>query len=154
MMDRIERAKKKMVSRKDMKKNVLIIKEYTRYLHSRNAIESGRPIDIHHWMPKSRIKHNDFFVCCIDPNEHYKIHHGGGSVNGYIEEKGIENLLMDSAIMFAEWLGTSEARTHRYYKYFVAMIKEIAVAPTDYEHVLKATRECSDNIRLEKLRRR
>jgi hypothetical protein len=153
VIERMNKAKEKRRTGKDVKKNVLMIKEYMKYLHDKNASESGQPMDIHHWMPKSRIKHNDFFVCCIHPDEHYQIHHGGGSVNGYIEEKGIENLLMDSAIMFAEWLGTGEARTHRYFKYFTAMIRDIRVSPTDYEHVLKVTRECAENIRLEKLNR-
>ncbi len=143
VIDRLNAAREKKSRKQEDKKWVLIIKDYMAYLHRRSAA----PIDVHHWMPKSRIKRNDYFVCCIPPSEHYQIHHGGGSVNGFIEEKGIENLLIDSAIMFAEWLATDAARRHRNYERYVAMIKEIQTSPADFNFVLKTTRECAEDIR-------
>jgi hypothetical protein len=144
--ERLNKIKKKQKRGYEDKRGVLIIKAYMGYLHSTHT---GN-IDVHHWMPKSRIRRNDFFVCCIDKDTHYSIHHGGWSVNGFIEDRGMDNLLMDSAILFAEWLATESAKEHRYYQHFVDMIKNIKVAPTNYEHVLNVTRECAENIRLSK----
>ena len=148
---RLNKVKEKRNKTKGDKKGVLIIKDYIRYLHE---MHEGKPMEIHHWMPKSRIKQNDYFVCCISPQEHWEIHHGNSSVNKFIESRGIENLLMDSAIMFAKWLGTSESHKNRYRDIFKAMIMDIYLDPANYEYVLKTTRRYAEEIRLLKERGR
>jgi len=112
------------------------------YLHNENM-----GIEVHHWMPKSKIQCNDFFVCCIDPALHRKIH-SERSVQWYIDEVGIENLLMDSAIMFAKWLGELGTMYHPNFDRYVKMIHEINKDPVNFEHVLAATRQCAFDIHL------
>jgi hypothetical protein len=98
-------------------------------------------------MPKSKIQCNDFFVCCIDPALHRKIH-GEKSVQWYIDSVGIENLLADSAIMFAKWLGELGTMYHPHFDRYVKMIREIHEDPGNFEHVLSATRRCAEDIHL------
>ena len=145
--ERIKRTKAKRAKSKELKRGNLIIKDYLTWLHSGWMPLNGGQ-EVHHWMPKSRIKHNDYFVCCISSKEHYWVHHGGGSVNAFIEKHGLENLLMDSAIMFATWLGTDSAHRHRYFNEFRGMIEDISLKPTDFHHVLEVTRRVAEDIRL------
>jgi hypothetical protein len=110
------------------------------YLH-----QEYHNVEVHHWMPKSKIQCNDFFVCCIPPELHYKIH-SVKSPQWYIEKEGIENLLLDSATMFAKWLGQTWTMYHPHYDDFVEMIKRIHKNPTDYEYVLAETRKTAEAI--------
>jgi len=126
--------------RKNNKKTTLCIPEYIEHLHLEHPYK-----EVHHWMPKSKIQCNDFFVCCIPHELHYEIH-SKRSVQWYIEREGRENLLLDSAIMFARWILTTSAREHPNYKRFVEMILEINKQPDVYEHVLEATRKCAFDI--------
>ena len=144
--ERIAKAKMKKKKTKEDKRGVLIMKDYISFLHEKYGM--GMPMEVHHWMPKGRIRHNDFFVCCLSPNVHYNIHHGDSTVNGFIEDRGIDNLLIDSAIMFAEWLATSSGRRHRHRGLFIAMIREIQNDPANYEYVLETTRRYAEEIRL------
>lgn len=148
--ERIARAKAKKKKTKEDRRGVLIIKDYISFLHEKYGMGIGKPMEVHHWMPKSRIKHNDYFVCCLSPNVHYNIHHGNSTVDGFIEDRGIGNLLMDSAIMFAEWLASSSGRRHRYRDMFVSMIKEIQIDPANYDYVLEVTRRYAEEIRLQR----
>jgi hypothetical protein len=148
IVDRLNKVREKKKRGKEDKRGVLIIKDYMVHLHNKYGGGTNTPMEVHHWMPKSRIRHNDFFVCCLSPDEHYQIHHGGGSVNAFIEERGMENLLMDSAIMFAEWLGTESGQRNRYSKIFTAMIQDIRIEPSNYDHVLETTRRYAEEIRL------
>jgi len=148
--DRLAKIKQKRKTTKEDKRGVLIIRDYMSYLHMKYGGGTGTQMEVHHWMPKSRIKHNDFFVCCIPPDEHYEIHHGGGSVNAFIEKKGIGTLLVDSAIMFAEWLATEDGHRHRHSDVFTAMIQDIGLDPENYDHVLETTRRYAEEIRLQR----
>ena len=69
-------------------------------------------------------------------------------MNAFIETKGRDNLLMDSAIMFAEWLGTEDGQRHRHNKVYMAMIQDIRMDPANYDHVLETTRRYAEEIRL------
>jgi len=146
--DRLNKIRERKKKTKEDKRGVLIVKDYMAYLHMRYGGGVGTQMEVHHWMPKSRIKHNDFFVCCLPPAEHYEIHHGGSSVNDFIEQKGMGTLLVDSAIMFAEWLGTEDGHRHRHSDVFTAMIQDIGIDPENYEHVLETTRRYAEDIRL------
>lgn len=148
VIERLNKVREKKKKEKGDKRGVLIIKDYMSFLHEKYGRGVGRPMEVHHWMPKSRIRHNDFFVCCLDPKDHWRIHHGGSSVNEFIESRGIENLLMDSAIMFANWLGSRDGHRHRYREIFKAMIMDIYTDPCNYEYVLETTRRYAEEIRL------
>jgi len=147
---RLERAKEKRIKNKEMKKGTLIIKDYIAWLHNEWMPFNGGE-EVHHWLPKSRIRHNDYFVCCISSKEHYWVHHGGGSVNAFIDKHGLENLLMDSAIMFANWLGSDSGRRHRYFNEFRGMIEDIQINPADLNYVLGVTRRVAEDIRLSRI---
>lgn len=124
-----------------MKKNELVIPEYLAYL----KMEAMTPVEIHHWVPRSKIGRNDFFVCAISPGLHQSIHQER-SVSWYIDEIGIENLLLDSATQFAVWLGELAIVQHDYFKLYKDMIRRVAEDPANFEHVLSATRECASLI--------
>lgn len=146
--DRLNKVKEKKKKTKEDKRGVLIIKDYMSFLHDKYGMGTGRPMEVHHWMPKSRIKHNDFFVCCLSPKVHYNVHHGNSTVNGFIEDRGMDNLLMDSATMFAEWLATSSGRRHRFRGVFIAMIQDMRMDPANYDYVLETTQRYAEEIRL------
>lgn len=122
-----------------MARRELIIPEYIEYLHQEHS--RSHPIEVHHWLTKSKIGRNDFFVCCISPQKHYDIHHGSSSPQKFIQEVGLENLLYDSAIMFARWLGCLSTQYHPKFDTYVAMIKEIRKDPTNLSYVLATTRK-------------
>ncbi len=147
IIDKINKAKEKRGKvKKEDKRNVLMINDYMRYLKNEFP---GK--EIHHWMPKSRIKHNDFFVVPLTPEDHYEIHHGNSSVNRYNESIGVALLVVDSLTMFSRWLVTDSGRTHRYKTMFVSMVREISLDPT-YDVALEITRKYAEEIRL--IRRR
>ena len=149
-LDKANRAKTKRVRRKEDKQWVLMIPEYMKFLHDEYGAGVGKQMEVHHWMPKSRIKHNDFFVCCLSPDEHRHIHHGNSSVNAFIEGTGEEVLLKKSIETFEAWLATDAGLTHRNHAHFVEMVDDIRKNPTSFYHVLRATRGCSDRIRFSK----
>lgn len=147
ILEKINKAKEKRgKGKKEDKKYVLIINDYMRYLKNEFP---GK--EIHHWMPKSRIKHNDFFVIPLTPKDHHEIHHGNSSVNRYIESKGMAQLVAQSLTMFATWMVTNEGKTHRYKTMFISMIREIHLDPT-YEVALEITRKYAEEIRIQRRR--
>ncbi len=87
----------------------------------------------------------------LTPSDHHEIHHGRSTVNGFIEQHKIENLLMDSAIMFAEWLGTTSGKSHRYSGAYTGMIQDINIQPRDFKHVLSVTRRVAEDTRQERI---
>ena len=150
IINRLNDSRKKINKAKGDKRGVLIIKDYMRFLHNEYGVGHGTPMEVHHWMPKGRIQQNDFFVCCLSPKDHFEIHHGHSSVNEFIEQRRMDNLLMDSATLFASWLTSKSGQGHRYSKHFIGMIKDIYINPTDFDYVLKITRECAEEIRVNK----
>ena len=147
MLEKQNKIKEKRRKRtKEDGKYVLIINDYMAYLKQEYPDK-----EIHHWMPKSRIKHNDFFVVPLTPKDHHEIHHGKSSVNRYIESESEVLLVTQSLTMFAKWLVTDSGRTHRYKTMFVSMVREISLDPT-YDVALEITRKYAEEIRL--IRRR
>lgn len=145
MRERLDKQKEKRGKSKSDKKGTLIIKDYMTYLHG----EATSNIEVHHWMPKSRIQQNDFFVCRVSPEVHREIH-ADKTVNWYIEKVGIENLLVDSLILFTKWMGTDSGKSQRYAEFYVEMISDINADPENFEHVLAMTKRCEENIRYKK----
>ncbi len=147
MLEKQSKIKEKRRKRtKEDGRYVLIIRDYMAYLKQKYP---GK--EIHHWMPKSRIKHNDFFVIPLAPDAHYQIHHGDSTVNRYIESVGMASLVAQSLTMFAEWMVTDTGKTHRYKTMFVSMVREISLDPT-YEVALDITRKYAEEIRLQRRR--
>lgn len=124
-----------------MAKRELIIPEYIEYLHQEYGGGRSQRMEVHHWLTKSKVGRNDFFVCCIPPEKHHDIHHGNSSPQRFIEEVGLANLLYDSAIMFAQWLGCLGTQYHPKFDAYVKMIKEIGKDPTNLSYVLAVTRK-------------
>lgn len=127
--------------RKVAKKNVLIIKEYMSFLHSISHMN----IEVHHWKLRSEIQRNDYFICCLTPEEHKAVHANGPKK--FVEDRGMENLLLDSANLFAKWIQTEEAQKHKNFVEYYGMLKNIHQKPTDFEYVLECTRDCVNEIR-------
>ena len=147
ILEKINKVKEKRGKvKKEDKRHVLMINDYMRYL--KNTYPG---MEIHHWMPKGRIKQNDFFVIPLTPADHHEIHHGKSTVNRYIESIGMAELVVTSLTLFAKWMATDEGRNHRYKTMFVSMIREIHLDPT-YEVALEITRKYAEEIRI--LRRR
>ena len=143
ILEKINKTKEKRGKvKKEDKKYVLMINDYMRYLKNEHP-----GMEIHHWMPKSRIKQNDFFVIPMTPEAHHEIHHGNSTVNRYIESVGINELVVMSLTFFAKWLVTSEGSTHRYKTMFISMVREIRLDPT-YEVALEITRKYAEEIRI------
>jgi len=144
---RLERQKKKRSGVYEQRKNVLSIPSYMSYLH---AVKQVNNMEIHHWIPRSKIRRNDYFVCCIPHEKHWSIHHGDLGVNGFIEEYGEGNLLFDSAMMFAEWLASEHSAKEKHRDSYISMLKEIRGDVENLEHVLSVTRKYAEEIRLDK----
>ena len=153
--ERAQRAKEKRgkVPQQD-KKNVLAIPDYLTYLRSENP-----GLEVHHWMPRSRIKQNDFFVVMLTPSDHHEIHHGvtqdstGVSpIDRYIQSEGVLNLLADSLTNFAIWVSSDSGIRNRNREYYIAMIKEIRL-DMSYEGALAETRRFAEEIRTSKGKR-
>lgn len=84
------------------KKNELIISEFMSWMHNKFENMSCK-YDAHHWNPASAIRRNDFFITMLPHDEHMYIH-SHGTVKGFVESKGEENLLRNSKKQFNEWV--------------------------------------------------
>jgi hypothetical protein len=147
--ERLDKQREKTAKGKNERKHVLALKDYCAFLHQEYGAGIGKPMEIHHWMPRSKIKQNDYFVCCLHPDEHRKIH-SSSTVKEYIEKIGMQELLSNSFQLMTKWLESDGAKRNRYYEYVGKMMVEISKSPLDYEHVLNATRGCAEDIRLSK----
>jgi len=127
------------------KKNVFAVKSYMKYLRERSTRKTGRGVEVHHWMPRSKIMQNDFFVCCLSPEKHREIHLKS-TVQTFISEQTIEKLLEDSILLFAEWL-REEGTQHENGSRYRGMLEHIIAEPT-FENALQRTRDTAEEIRL------
>ena len=62
--------------------------------------------DAHHWITKGREGTLDCFISMIPPDKHKEIHANGYGVNGFIEERGFVNLVMESMDYLEEFCGS------------------------------------------------
>jgi len=145
---RLDELKRQLDKKKSSKKNILAIKEYMTWLHREYGAGVTIRMEVHHWMPRSRIGQNDYFVCCLSPEKHREIHAGKLGVNGFIEEQTLEKLLNDSFVMFRKWTESDDAKNNKNLNLYKSMIKEIGKNELDYDFVLSVTRKFAEEIRM------
>ena len=81
------------------KRYELVLTKYMKWLHREYP-----GLDVHHWIPRSKIGRNDFFVVMLDHDYHISVVHGDISPSGYVELVGRDELIFSSCKLFIEWL--------------------------------------------------
>ena len=87
-----------------IKKYELVLPGYMKFLHERDGSAGN---DVHHWITRSKIGRNDFFVDMVEHNYHINVIHGTMSPAKWVIQEGEEDLLIRSFLLFSEWLASS-----------------------------------------------
>lgn len=110
----------------------LILPGYRKWLHENYSGE------IHHYIPRSNIGTNDFFVVMLSHGEHSEIHHGSGpNPRQWAEDRGMEDLINQSGDMMFTWV---QETNHPRRELFTDALFSIHTCPTR-EHAIEVTRQ-------------
>ena len=116
----------------------LILPDYTKWLRDNYSGE------IHHYIPRSHIGTNDFFVVMLPPADHHAIHHESGpNPRQWADARGMEDLIIQSIDMMSSWV---EETNHQRREMFIDALFSIYTCPTR-EHAIKVTRQLATRLK-------